>query len=468
MKPHRILSLLLVAAFLFGLMTAFAEGERMTQLFNGTYLNISYATEFNGKSLFIVHEKSWDYGIYAVDEDGYTVAVPRENGQIDYRGAAYFSVADYKNTEDRNNCALMDAEGNVLTPYVYYSFDVISENWVAAKKIAPSDSDVSDLSSGSTKYVYSEIDFYYFGAEAENTESGYLVGTLNRSQYKEAKPVGDQHIVVQARGGSVQVYDSTFAPVETTYQYTTDYELTIQAVGADARKSVVSRVSGEVILGGAERLEKLSNTDRYWVQQEGMSASGGHYALMDRKGNLLTDYEYNYHSMPYDGYMVVSYGDQNSKKGLLRLSDGVLVLPCEYDNILQNTYHTSYVHDGFVCVENENKLGYVDLEGNYTCNPVFPKAAYTILGCTMYSVNPIDGTYILVAADGTVSYAIYSIEQYGNSADGYFVQVTNEDGKHGIIDWHGKTVIPTEYALKSSILGNRYVVIDNALYCLEK
>ena len=78
--------------------------------------------------------------------------------------------------------------------------------------------------------------------------------------------------------------------------------------------------------------------------------------LVDAEGNVLVPEGFDSIGVVYDGYVTV---EQNDLYGLYDLAGGRLAVPCEYDEIhyfgLATVYR--YVHNGFVCVEKDGKVG---------------------------------------------------------------------------------------------------------------
>ena len=151
----------------------------------------------------------------------------------------------------------------------------------------------------------------------------------------------------------------------------------------------------------------------------------------------------------------------------MRLSDGQMIVPCEYDEILHsyNRSAYSYVFNGYIAVVKNDRVGFVDVDGNVTCQPRYIKAAVTVLGCTLYGID-LDGSVTLIAADGTVTRGITAINQFNGSADGYFLSVQDDHEAYGIIDWHGEIVVPYVKDSYFKVHGNDFVVYKDTLYRL--
>ena len=92
-----------------------------------------------------------------------------------------------------------------------------------------------------------------------------------------------------------------------------------------------------------------------------------------------------YKRQVYDGYVTV---EQNDLYGLYDLAGGKLAVPCEYDEIYSFGLATiyRYVHNGFVCVEKDGKGGFVDTDGQVTCELKYGAAGVTQHGLSLIHI----------------------------------------------------------------------------------
>ncbi len=444
MKASRALGILLILLLLTVTVSGIADETRYEEVFK-EYGIYSSCPEVDGHLLFTVYNKAWKYGV--IDETG-TIRIPIQfDHSPSHVGYGYFSV---RNEEEINNQALINADGEILTKYQYAAFNVLDQNWVLGIKVTPTTSELYDYSGSSAKYLIYSVDVYNFSLSSDK------VGSLRREQYKWAKVIHGDYLLVQDRNEQVQLYDSGLQPIESAFTGMYQEALYVTTVGFE--KCVVSRATGEAVAKGISYVTSIGSTGLYWAKGE---ASRSGYGLMDSSGNLISALDYDsYFTSGFDGYIKVSYYD---RIGLMRLSDGQIVVPCEYDDILYK--NSRYVNNGYVAVVKDNKVGFVDLNGNVTCEPRYAKAAVTVLGCTMYAID-LDGTVVVIAADGTVIRDIKALNEYGCSSDGYFLSVQGDGDAWGIIDWHGETVIPFIGEDHFSVKGDGYVIFNDTLYRL--
>ena len=446
MKASRILSALLILALLLGSVAALAEETRYQEVYKAYSISRVDAT-LDGHGLFRIYDRQYKYGL--IDDTGAVLIEPKYE-RFSHVANGYFQIRD--DSGELNNEALVDVHGNQLTPFQYADFKVMDQNWVLAIKLTPTTSELYDYSgSKGTNYLIYAVDVYDFSRGTQ------MVGTLKREQYKRAKILVGKYLLVSDRNDQVQLYDENLQPIDSGYKDLYSDELYITKVGFE--DCVVSRITGETVTKGISRVYQIGYSDYFWVKGESK------WGLMDRTGKLLTDLDYDSdYSSNYGGYIAIKY---YGKKGLMRLSDGQVVVPCKYDEILRNSSTGNYISNGYVAVVSDGKVGFVDLEGNVTCEPKYAKTAVTLLGCTMFATD-LDGSIVVIAADGKVTRDIAGLKEYSCSDDGYFLSAKSAEGKWGIIDWHGEEVVPYINNDNFTVWHNDFVIYNNTLYRLTR
>lgn len=396
-------------------LTTFAMADEPVQLWEQTYISeIGNETEYVSFTDFRT-----GYGIATLDG---TVVIPQQYGDInfaslDYQG--YFTVANENIT---NNLSLIDINNNKLTSRMYGDIKMISENWFVGVVLTKTTGDDYDYSSwfSDNRYIVDYYDIYHLPTGK--------IGSLQRGEYKSAKAFGD-YLLVADLNGAVQLYNRSLTPVSSQFTRSYDCEYYI----AQNTKDVFSRITGQKIASGYVSVDSL-NGDLFAVRDQQYC-----YGIIDRQGKLILDTDYasvSYSSMTgmieikKDGY--VGLFDPNTKK---------IVLPCEYDSIIAPD-HYNINNRGYYMVEKASKVGYVNANNQITCPLSYSKAAMTLVGCTMYAAD-LDGTYKLVAADGTITPlpGVTEISKYYNSPDGYYLVIKNQAGLWGIMDWHGNLIV---------------------------
>ena len=152
---------------------------------------------------------------------------------------------------------------------------------------------------------------------------------------------------------------------------------------------------------------------------------------------------------------------------------GELIVPIEYDNIFSGLglYNTNGFYSDYIMVVKDRKAGYIRKDGQVTVEPdtyICPYFEPDYVGEQVVSVAELgfvyaeaDGTYTLVAADGTITTGFTKEPQKLEVTHGRTYtyislwKITNDDGSESLIDWHGNVVykdtdgIDTQYLMLS-------------------
>lgn len=359
------------------------------------------------------------YGLYSTAGEA---LIPCEYGFLDYAGFDCFEVI---NEEGLNNHALIGADGRELTAWEYAAFEVISDRWCLAVVLEPTEGELYDYSGGfmggGDRYLVTRYDVI-------DLKAGQKVGSLDRAACGRAVAHGD-YLYVEDREEAIHVYDETLTPVDAAVEYLhTAYDV------EDGKATCLS--DGKVI---AENVFSVSeDSDTGYIKVRGNSKS----ALVDAEGNVLIPMEFDSIGTVYDDCAPV---ENDGMKGLYDIAGGRLAVPCEYDDILYFGLGTvnRYAHNGYVCVQKGDKVGFADLEGNVTCELKYAASGVTQHGCTL-TVTDLDGAIYIVAGDGTQTRTDYSEISKHSGGDGSLLVVAKDDA-YGLVDWHGNIVLPLEY-----------------------
>lgn len=410
------LSIILAAVLALVCAAALAENTTLT------------AVELNVDSLEYVDEsrcliaRDADTRLYGLYSTAGEAMIPCEYGLLADAGYGFFEAI---NDDGLNSHALLRESGEAVTGWEYAAFEVLNERWGLAVTLEPTESEDYDYSGGflggGEHYVVTAYDVY-------DLEAGQKVGTLSREACDTAIPHGD-YLYVEDRQDVIHVYDKALAPVEA--EVTSLYNAYGEADG-----NAVCLSDGRVIAEDA--YSAYEDTESGYIKVNGSNG----IRLVDAEGNVLVPEGFDSIGVVYDGYVTV---EQNDLYGLYDLAGGRLAVPCEYDEIhyfgLATVYR--YVHNGFVCVEKDGKVGFVDTDGQVTCELKYGAAGVTQHGCTL-TVTDLDGSIYIVAADGTQTKTDFDeVDEY-SGGDGSLLIVGKGDA-YGIADWHGNLVLPLEY-----------------------
>ena len=368
-------------------------------------------------------------GLYKTD--GKEV-IPCATKSLDYISNGFFCAYDDKDAlADKT---LWNADGQRLGTG-YGAFKVFNDHWVAAFVINPqevSDSE-KDISIGGKAYQYARIDLFY--VTDKSGESIEPVAALDRNGYMEAAIHG-KYIAITDRQKAVSVYDSSFQ------QITAKLNVTNKSLYAAEKYQIIDLLNKKNLGDGYTEVAEINLGDRMLIKATRIAFDGTKLAaLLNPNGSVLLPADYEIIDL-IDHYAVVA--DLDKQQGLFSLDEERFIVPCAYTAIVAcNTDMDKYVHNGYVCVEKDGKVGFYDMaNGVESCEPVYSKRAVTIIGCSLI-YHSLEGDLTLVAADGEVS-TLNADDVLVTRGDGYLLEV-KKGGSFGLIDWHGNTILPMNH-----------------------
>lgn len=403
--------------------------------------------DYVDESEFIIAQDA-DSRLYGVYNTAGEVVVPFEYGYMDDEKFGHFEVI---NEEGLNNHALVNGKGEKVIDFQYAAFEIISPKYCAAVTLEPTDGEVYDYAGGfagnGEHYLVTAYDIY-------DLTTGSRLGSLERSQYERAAAHGD-YLWVEDREGNIAVYDSTLARQDVQAKYLTS---AYETVSGDC----VAISNGQVVLENCSSVSEDSDTQTLRVWRDGK------VGLCDLNGNMLIPAEYDSVGIVRLGYAPVEQGDLY---GLYDINAGKLVVPCQYTDVPYTMAGgiARYECNGYVLVQQDEKYGFCDLNGNVTCEIKYAKNAVTLHGAS-FSVTDMDGSLYLVAADGvqTKLEGVTEINKYSGGLGDLLIATKGD--KSGVIDWHGEEVLPFEYAsydLSITDSGSA-VIVDETVYAVAR
>lgn len=324
-----------------------------------------------------------------------------------------------------NNVGLLDAGGRLIMPMEYGAIDVISEKWTIGVVLEAATVDQYDYKSwdGESFYLVTAYDVYFDGTK---------IGSLARTAYASAYSHGD-YLYVTDRAQDCHFYNRGL--VESGYQ--ADY---------------TAIEYNEVYKDGSNTYWHKGSNQQAFVPGCTLTADEVELSLKeingkfyDLQGNVAFEFNQYYdYFRDFEGdYAIFRAHD---KYGLIDRS-GNVVLPAEYDEIISftrpdDTTASSFFPCGYQAVVKDGKLGYVDLNGNVTCE--FKYNASNI----KYSQNPnfatlqdLDGSYIVLsAAIGELPERFADVSMTTNWSE--CIAVQNAEGLVGVLDTNGNEVLP--------------------------
>lgn len=368
-------------------------------------IGVTAATGFiSGTNL--MKSRDEDTGLYALfDMSGRQLTNPVYDYSFEAK-AGWLVVREVR--DGQAHCGLLNADGAQALPCEYDYIKVLNEQWVVAYH----------LKTGGTESDYDFRDW--------SSDDYYLIDTatvchLTDSEVSSVQLTRDQIADIDACEGYINVQDRTSGAV-TTY---------------DSTFTAVATVSYTSTFTGFSTTEVLRKT------------------IEDKTGYSVYDEQFP------DGYSRVSdWRGETTKMGVVDMN-GEIVVPVEFEEV-QSTYGT-FPHiavRGYFCVEKDGKFGYVTKGGEVTCEIAQPTDYYSNEGMAA-SVREEDGTYTLVAADGTITKGFENL--YSFSDPGMFWRANSKSSAYGtaLIDWHGNVLFDDYYDADVSDDGRFILVQQN-------
>ncbi|MBR1821719.1 MAG: WG repeat-containing protein [Clostridia bacterium] len=399
-----------------------------------------------------------------VDLEG-NVLAEAQFGDLSYVSYGYYEAT---NEGGFNNSALVTTAGEALTPFEYSDFTVVSPNWAIGVVLeGTDDKDAADYNVIFGESDYATIvrnDVYYLPEQR-------LAGTLERKQYSRAREAGiGGWLLVEDWDGGITAYDAQFNAAETLLTSMYDAELIITSENELSPKALYSAVTGEKL--SDKTYASLSGiANGYTAYYDGDTRL---YGILNAQGEELCAPSFNVVSSSlYDGHYVkvtVNKEDGTSAEGLYDLEARALAVPALYERIY-TWGDKSPINDGYVCVEQDGKLGFIDLEGNVTCPIQYAKDSVNYYGCTLGATD-LTGTVTIIAADGVVT-PLEGVKEIATKnsltdSDGYFLTVKNADDQQGVVDWHGEQIVDFVLEYSACVYGSDCLFTGASIYKLER
>ncbi len=318
----------------------------------------------------------------------------------------------------------IDSSGNVVIPLEYADISVVSDRWMYGIKLVPSteeDQDYTYTIYGRTENTkeYYRIDTVDFFFDREK------VGTLNRSEFGNSTVTAyGAYIMVTNRAGYRVFYNNKMEKSPYQPEYSGEFDSSYK----NGTTTYIHCGSGEkaFVPEFTVPLEDLGNP---YVYDKAV--------LYDAHGNVVFNAMQNYDSIRSfkGGYAVVR---MNSKSGLIDLT-GKEVIPVVYDDLGYSEEEP--LKYGCISAVKDGKFGFVDANGNVTCDFVYSNDIVRNR-VTFGSVQNLDGTIIVLsglAGELPEHYAEVDFQGYQGS---YAFVATTTEGERGIVDIYGNTLVP--------------------------
>lgn len=416
-------------------------------------LNPKYYTNWlNDRDALLVNTYTGSYQL--ITPEGETLFTAECAG-MSYLKYGYFEVYSERGL---NQSGLMNSEGQLVIPYAYSDFDVLSDRYCIAVVLEETEDDAYDyasgiLGTGNDHYNVTSYDFYDLSTSAK-------IGSLERSDYKNRIKVYHDGFLIESRSGTAKWYNLSLEYVkdaEKDYYNYKEYDDTNDGIVKTGLES------NDVFLEGYSYNNEIGGNSHSI-----RSKTDGRYGAMDADGNIIVPCEFTEIVKREGEYVIVGLGEYGSRKyGIYHIGEG-LTVPCEFDKFEYVSY-TNYIVNGYVMFSSDEKLGYINLQGEPTCPALYKSSIAETMG-SCYFVTDLDGSYIIVAADNTQSKVDYAeIYNYDNNTLGRLLNAKNSDEKWGLINCYGEPVteFSWDYRVGSFSPSGNYVMIDDIVYKVE-
>lgn len=312
-----------------------------------------------------------------------------------------------------NTIGLVDGVGNEVMPMAYGDVIYVSEKWQLGILLTNATADNYDYRGfgGDNFYLIDRIDVYFEGEK---------VGELSRLDYQYVEAYGD-YLKVTTK--------------ERVYKHF-DKNMNLNSEGSDYYKEYYynGRTKTNIHLGSGQEAFAAGCTLMPDEVHDSVYYNNGQF--IDLQGNVLRDME--------DPYEIVYtfYGDyakvkKNGKFGLV-YKDGTEVLPCEYDAI--DSYN-KYFDYGYQMVVKDGKAGFVNLQGEVTCDFKYAATALKRTSLSpLASLTDLEGNVVVLSAAAGVLPETYK-EVSINVGCPVFAALNYEE-QAAVIDLYGNAVVP--------------------------
>ena len=385
-------------------------------------------------------------GLYTTDGQE---LIPCATVYLDYISNNFFTAYDDKESIDAR--ALWTGDGRMICEAKYGAYKVFNNHWVAAFTVDPerqTEKNFQDVKIGSYNYKFEQIDLYYVTDEqAEGIEP---IATLDRDAYASAAIHGE-YIAITNRENAISVYDSAFQPVKVELAAANKPLYTV-----DKKYQIISLLDNSVLGEGYTEVAEVNLSDRMLIKATRLAFSGVKLTgLMNLDGSVILPAEYELIDLT-DRYAVVA--DLDKQQGLYDLEEERFLIPCAYSAIVAcKTDIDRYVHNGYVCVEKDERLGFYDvINGVESCAPVYYKRAVTNIGCCLFFTS-IEGELKIVAGDGEVN-LVEADSILTTRGNGYLLEA-KKGNSFGLVDWHGNIVLPLYHYKEIAVTDDSSAII---------
>ena len=383
------------------------------------FQHLNQITSVTGSGYVIVSDK--DTALRGIFTTGGQQVMPCTHANL--ANASHDFFTELKDKESINSRAIFTLDNRQISDFAYGSVKSYNRHWIAGYVLAEATEEAYDVKVSGAFYWIDRCDLFYVDDEVRDS---YLVGAIGDRAFLKADVHG-QFISVQRKDESVTVYDRSF----------NDLGLDVSSVSANIYKvadySVIEPGSGRAVIPECVSVREADTADGLLLlatpQRE---TDQKHTDVYDDQGVLLFD---------ADAELTATNGRygvmlEDGKYGLYDLEAKKILVPALYDKIvISSTAPDAYVFDGYVMVELDSLVGYVDTRtGEVSCEIKYDPAGLIRAGAAFFYEQE-DGI-LLVAADGVESHP--DVDSLTNVRGTGTLLAARKGDFYGVIDWHGQ------------------------------
>ncbi len=343
--------------------------------------------------------------------------------EMSFRSGSPLVRVEAESADGVHRKGLLDANGKEIMPCIYADIEFISDRWQAGVVLTPSSSNNKDYTftnystNAKSYYRVSKVDFYLDGVYAGSLDRDHC----DMSNYITAYGA---YLRIRDQKGKYTYYDQTLTPSprqdENAYgEFDDDYR--------NGKYFYYHNGSGQQAFVPDCTLDPADLEDPY-LYDKGV--------LYDIRGNVIaeTARKYEYVRDFVNGYAQVKL---DGKVGLIN-EKGEEIIPPEYNELCLK--YDDEPSAGFFSAVKDGKFGFLDLEGNITCDFVYSESVAKIQTPFAF-VKDLTGSIIVVSAAAGELPTRYT-EEVSNYIGAPVLAVKNETGQNGVIDLYGNMLIP--------------------------
>ena len=440
-KQIRIVCLLMLCAMLTGILQPAAADVKAERILK----RMENLTQVPNTHLLLAQDrKTFLWGVYDTDAN---IIVPLEYKSISYLSYGYLSVsggpkseepAEESSLDDLNCNALMTLDGTLLTPYAYGTFKVYSPLWAAGWILEKGSAADNDYTPDKTNYYrIARCDLFFRDADGSLRQ----VASLSRDEFKNAKPHGE-YLSVQNRQDGITVYDQNAQIVDIGAKSLS------ASVYAIKNWAVFNLATGEIVLDGCSKVTEVQTEDELLLIVTRIDLQGREMnSLITTQGEVIFPMWYATVSSVSMDYAIITSAS-NGKKGLYSCREKRMILPCMYDDILENKK----------AIDRFNSHGYILVmkDEAYYCYEVATRKLIPVpdfdmegnidhYGLTFFMTKTVEKTTTTKYAspNGKVRSFYGTI---GKSRGSGYLMIAKFTYGTSVINWYGNNYLPQFYS----------------------